>query len=174
MPLPDRLSRSEIATVLGVTERSITNYQKLPKPIPTSRHQRHVTYPLVPCVAWFVDYRIQESASAKGMSELDMAKQRREIAAARKMELEVAALEGSMMPTELHDKRLRERCDELAGRVKGLNRYIGKIRSTQTEEEADLLAEQMEDELLAALRETADAIPDDDPEDHGDDATLAA
>jgi phage terminase Nu1 subunit (DNA packaging protein) len=172
MALHDLLTRAEVAVVLGVEERTITNYQKLPTPIPTERRGRNVQYPLVAVVAWWVQHKVDESRPQ--VSEMDVARQRREVAGARKLELEVEELEGSRMPVSLHEQRLRERCEELAGRVKGLNRWVPKIRAARTEDEADTIADRMEDELLAALRGAADEIPDDTgPNGDGDRARAA-
>src|SRR5688572_9621041 len=166
------LNRNEIAALLGVNPRSITNYQKEDPPIPTRRLRGgHVVFPAAPCVAWFVEFKLATTMKT-GPSELDLAKQRKEVAGARKIELEVALLESQQIPTDKHLARVRAICEAMAGAVKGLNRYVPKIREASSDVEADAIADQMEDELLKALQSTEDAIPDEEP--GGDDSSALA
>jgi hypothetical protein len=118
------------------------------------------------CVLWYIRYlhRLLDRVGPRASNEptaLDTARERKEVAAARKLELEAERLDGSSMPIAEHEARLSERCEELAGRVKGLGRWVPLIRGAATDVEADAIADQMEDELMAALRGAADEIPDD-------------
>lgn len=157
-------TQKEIARLLGVDERSIRNYHKADPPIPTHRKGKAVLYPDAPCIRWWVDYQVAQAATTKGPSELDLAKQRKETGLARKIELEVALLEASQMPVELHERRLCERLEECAARLKGLNRYATQLRSAAsgTDQELDDALALIEDELLNALRGVADDVPDDE------------
>jgi len=156
-PDPDWVSGAEAARRIGITPQAIGLWAAKPgAPVRMTDGKLEYQWPA------FARWREQElvggtRARSNGLAE---AEQRKMTAGARKLELEVAQLEATLMPVSVHERRLRERCEELAGRVKGLNQWVLKIRAARTEDDADRIAEQMEDHLLAALRGAADEIPD--------------
>jgi phage terminase Nu1 subunit (DNA packaging protein) len=148
--LHNLLKRSEIATVLGVEQRTITNYQKLPKPIPTQRKGREVFYPLAPCVQWFAEYRVGEAE--KSISELDMARQRKLTAEAELAEIKLAQERGGLVSVDVADRTLAGICDQLRARVLAFTgRVAPLVVGVPDVAEATALIEPVVHEFLGVL-----------------------
>lgn len=96
------------------------------------------------------------------MNDLDLARQRKTIAEARKAERELDELEGRLIPVEVHEKRLAERLETVAGAVKAIHRYQPEIKSAVTDVQADALCDKMADEILDELHGLKDTIPEGD------------
>lgn len=153
------LTRAQVAAVLGCDERSITNYQAATPPIPTIRHGRQVRYPLAPCVLWYVDFRLREARGNRLPSELDMARSRKAIADARRVELELAQLEGRLLP----DTHVEHFCEALADRVVaiatgGLTRYVADVQRAETGVAAQRLLEQIGEDIVASCAQLAEEL----------------
>lgn len=158
------LERAEIAELLGVEGRTITNYCKATPPIPTRRRRGgRVFFPARECVAWYVQTKVAE-ALARAAPGQQSAKQREQDLKIRKLELEVGREAGELMPVALHERRLQDRCNELAARTRGLSRYVQMIRSAPSAPDAERIAEQMEDDLLKAFRDSAEDVAEEDEE----------
>jgi phage terminase Nu1 subunit (DNA packaging protein) len=155
------VSKAEIARILDKDVRSITNY--IQEGMPIVRTGRSPTFDVVACVRWFVDREREAARSGKELNELDQMRARKAFADARKTELELAELEGALLPLDVHEARVRQLCERLAGRVKTLNRYRGDVQRAVTAIEVDELLERIEDEMLAALMASADEIEDEPP-----------
>ncbi|MEO7457074.1 MAG: terminase small subunit [Gemmatimonadaceae bacterium] len=155
------VSKAEIARILDKDARSITNYLK--EGMPVDRTARAPAFDVVACVRWFVDREREAARSGKELNELDQMRARKAFADARKTELELAELEGALLPLDVHETRVRQLCERLAGRVKTLNRYRGDVQRAVSSVEVDELLERIEDEMLAALMASADEIEDEPP-----------
>jgi hypothetical protein len=92
------------------------------------------------------------------MNDLDVARQRKINAEARRAELELAQLEGHVIPDDMHLERLRERLTSVAGNVKSIGRYHPQVKAAVTDEDADALLDRMGDEILAELHGLKDVI----------------
>lgn len=110
------------------------------------------------CVRWYVERERERARAGKGLNDLDLARQRKTIAEARKAELELAAAEGAVIPTEVHATRLRERLETVAGAVKAIGRYHADVKAAVSDEAADALLDRMSDEILAELHGLRDTI----------------
>lgn len=158
-PLTDGATRKQIAEILGVDERSITNYQAESPPIPTARQGRAVRYPIAPAVAWYLDRERRRARENKLPSELEMARQRKVLAEARIAEKEAADAEGSIIPLEVHEVRVAALAGRLAAACTGgLMRFRGDIQLARTPLEAQQLLERMGDELFRACQGVGEAI----------------
>lgn len=150
-PLVEGATRREIAELLGVDERSITNYQKETPAIPHDREGRTVRYPVRACVAWKLEREIRGARENKLPSELEMARHRKVLADARIAEREADLAEGSVIPLELHEQRVTALAARLAATCTGgLGKYRGDVQRARTVLEADALLERIGDELLRA------------------------
>ncbi|HEY9227403.1 MAG TPA: hypothetical protein VIP11_12190 [Gemmatimonadaceae bacterium] len=149
----DDVPRDFIARVLGCDVRTITNCvnEGAPK---SARGQ----FPLLAFVQWYLERERAAARGAKGLNDLDLARQRKTIAEARIAEIELADREGRSIPTELHVSRMRERLESVAGNVKAMNRYRADVKKAITDDEADALLERMSDEILAELFGLKDTI----------------
>lgn len=153
MAASDLVGRDFLAKLLGVDVRTIKNL--VDEGMPKLERGR---YALTACVPWYIQREREAARGAKGLSDLDLARQRKTIAEARRAELDVAEAEGQVIPTELHADRLRERLVTVAGAVKAIGRYHADVKAATTDIAADQLLERMSDEILAELHGLSDTI----------------
>jgi phage terminase Nu1 subunit (DNA packaging protein) len=153
VPKSDQVSRDYLAALFGVDVRTIANLveEGMPK---TERGK----YDLTACVPWYLNREREAARGAKGLNDLDLARQRKTVADARLAELEVAKAEELVIPTELHAQRLKERLETVAGAVKAIGRYHADVKAAVTDVGADQLLERMADELLVELYQLTDSI----------------
>jgi phage terminase Nu1 subunit (DNA packaging protein) len=153
MAVVDAVTRDYLAGLLGVDIRTIKNL--VDEGMPKLDRGR---YSLSACVPWYIQRERERSRESKGLNDLDLARQRKTNAEARKAEMEVAQLEGMTIPTELHAERLRERLETVAGAVKAIGRYQPDVKAAITDVDADRLLDRMSDEILAELYGLSDTI----------------
>jgi phage terminase Nu1 subunit (DNA packaging protein) len=153
MAVTDRVGRRYLADLLGVDVRSLKNFvdEGMPK---LDRGQ----YSLSACVPWYIQREREAARGSKGLNDLDLARQRKTVAEARKAELDVAKAEEQVIPTEMHAERLRERLQTVAGAVKAISRYHADVKAATTDAAADALLDRIGDELLAELFTLSDSI----------------
>lgn len=147
------VTRDALAQLFGVDVRTLANLVE--EGMPKAARGR---YDLAKCVPWYLNREREKARGNKGLNDLDLARQRKTVAEARKAEIELAQLEGEVIPAELHAQRLRERLETVAGAVKAIHRYQPDIKSAVTDEQADALCDRMSDELLAELFALSDSI----------------
>lgn len=162
MALPEKATRAELAWLFDTTERTITNYRQ--EGIPCNVRGTRVAYPLVRCVKWLVEKERKAAAGDGGES----VRQRRAAAELRKIELEVAQAEGTLIALEVHELRVEKIAERLAAACKGLGRFAGDVQRATTDVEAAELLERITDDLLRCCMAVADDL--DDLIDAGDEA----
>jgi phage terminase Nu1 subunit (DNA packaging protein) len=153
MAIVDTVSGVDLAALLGVDVRSLTNFQA--EGMPKLARGR---YSLSACVPWYIQREREAARGAKGLNDLDLARQRKTVAEARIAEMDAAEREGQSIPTELHAQRLRERLETVAGSVKAIGRYQPDVKAAVTDVDADRLLDRMADEILAELHGLSDTI----------------
>jgi len=153
MPLPENVSRAELAWLFGRDERTITSYRQ--EGIPCKVRGTRVSYPLVRAVKWLLE---KEKKSSAGDGE--SVRQRRAAAELRKIELEVAQTEELLIPLEVHEVRLEKLTEKLAAACKGLGKYAGEVQRAATDVDAAQLLERISDELLRSLMAVGDGVDD--------------
>jgi phage terminase Nu1 subunit (DNA packaging protein) len=149
----DVVSRQALANLFGVDVRTIANLvsEGMPK-------LARGLFSLSACLPWYIDREREAARAGKGLNDLDLARQRMTNANARKAERELAQAEGLLIPADLHERRLRERLDSVAGALKANSRYHAQVKAATTDEAADALLEKMADEQLAELYALNDKI----------------
>lgn len=153
MPAHDIVSRHYLASLFGVDVRTIKNL--VDEGMPKAERGR---YALSACVPWYLQREREAARGAKGLNDLDLARQRKTVAEARLAELNVEKEEGRVIPTELHGSRLLERLETVAGAVKAIGRYQPDVKAATTDVAADALLDRMSDEILAELYALSDTI----------------
>jgi hypothetical protein len=151
-PLGD-ISRDMLAAILGVDVRTVTNCVN--EGMPKSARGR---FPLGAAVKWYIEREREKARGSKGLDDLDLARQRHELAKARLAEIDLAEREGHVIPTSLYEQRLRERLETVAGNVKAIGRYQPDVKAATTDEQADALLDRMADEILAELHALSETI----------------
>lgn len=156
------VNRSQMADVLGVDVRSIKNFvdDGMPK-------MARGKYDLGACVKWFVEHEREKARAGKGLNDLDLARQRKTIAEARKAELELETLEGNVIPLDMHESRLEAIGLRLAAQCKGLDRFISDVQRATSTIEAKAVVDRVSDALLAALMKVSDDLPVEPTDDAG-------
>lgn len=151
------VARAYLAEVLAVDVRSIKNFvdEGMPK---LARGK----FDLRACVQWYVTREREAAREGKGLSDLDLAKQRKELAQAAKAEIEVEQLRGEIIPLDVHEHRVEAIAARLATRIKGLGRYIADVQRATTAVEAASVLDGISDDLLAHCSSVADEITEDD------------
>jgi phage terminase Nu1 subunit (DNA packaging protein) len=163
MAVPEKVTRKEIATILGVDERSITNYAQ--EGMPRSVKGKNVWYPLRSCIAWYIEREKKAAREGKGLSELDAARARKAIADAHVAELKAAEEEGRLIPVETHTRRLEAICDRLRSVLMVVpSKYIGRVLSARTDLDAQTVGEEIRDETLRGLQAIGDELEDEHDE----------
>lgn len=151
---PDaEVSRDFLARLLGVDVRTVTNL--VTEGMPKAARGRFV---LGVAVQWYVQRERETARGAKGLNDLDLARQRKTIAEARIAEIDLAEREAISIPIEVYGERLRARLDTVAGNVKAIGRYHADVIAATTDVAAEVLLERMCDEMLAELRGLKDDI----------------
>lgn len=153
MPVSDTVGRDYLAGLFGVDVRTIKNL--VDEGMPKLERGR---YSLSACVPWYIQRERELARGAKGLNDLDLARQRKTVAEARLAEMSVAEKEGALIPTALHAERLRERLETVAGAVKAIGRYQPEVKAACTDVDADRLLDRMSDEILAELHGLTDTI----------------
>ncbi len=157
-----------IARLLNLTVRHV---QRLARDgvLPTVGRGR---YPLVACVHAYIKYW-QDRAAGRGFEaeagSLDAARTRKTVVETQLAEIQLAEAQGRLIPIEQFKSELTRCCEALSARVRGLGQYIGDVQLAKTDAEAADLLDRITDELLRALRSTADDDDewDDEPGDDG-------
>lgn len=164
--MADGVTRGYLAELLAVDVRSIKNF--VDEGMPKLARGR---YDLRLCVQWYITREREAARGGKGLSDLDLAKQRKELALAAKAEIEVEQLRGESIPLDVHERRVEALAGRLAGRLKGLGRYLADVQRATTAVEASALLDRISDDLLRACSTAADDV---DPPDEDDRPRAAA
>lgn len=151
----DLVSRDRLASLFSCDARTIDNLvgEGMPK-------AARGTYALSKCVPWYLERERERARGAKGLNDLDLARQRKIIAEALLAERELAQLESRLIPVEVHEQELRARLDTVAGAVKAIHRYQPDVKAAVTDVAADGLLDKMADAILAELYALSDEIPE--------------
>lgn len=155
--MADGVTRGYLAELLAVDVRSIKNF--VDEGMPKLARGR---YDLRDCVQWYLTREREAARGGKGLSDLDLAKQRKELAMAAKAEIEVEQLRGEILPLDVHESRVEVIAARLATRIKGLGRYIADVQRATTAVEASALLDRISDDLLVHCSSVADDITEDD------------
>jgi phage terminase Nu1 subunit (DNA packaging protein) len=162
------VTREEIAFLLGVEVRTITNYVRQHKDFPSRVRGRERDFPVRRCLEWHDD-RVAADAIANfkppAPSGLEDAERRRAIAEAELAEIKVAKARGEVVSVALVAKEIRD----TFGRVRASllakpGEYAPRVLHLETQADATLILRQLVDETIGELQVTAGsgALIDDD------------
>src|SRR5690606_23096838 len=162
------VSRAEIARQLRVTERTITTWVR-DRDFPRRVKGRRVTFPEDRCFAWYVAYKQSEAlrrSRSEEPADLDTARARKMEAEARIAEIELARIEGELIPLDMHEQRLAMILDRLRAKMLNLpGRWAPELVGKRTIQDAIAVLETAVAEAMRALMETADELEDEDVDD---------
>ena len=92
------VTQKELAALLGLTTRQVTNLVERGMPVASADGKRRYDAPA--CIAWYRDAKIAEAVADQGPDTLDAQRTRKTAAEARLAELELARLEGQMLTVD--------------------------------------------------------------------------
>ncbi len=113
------VSQEELAGLLGVTPRWIRDLDR--RGLPSSGSGKAKRYPLPEAIRWYTEHRVEAATDRQGAG-LQAAMTRRQIAAARTAEMQLAQLEATLIPRGVHAKVLDQVCSELQDRLTAVPR----------------------------------------------------
>jgi hypothetical protein len=154
------LTQKQCAEGLGLTSRQIHNLVEQGMP----RHAKggKAFYPWPRVLKWYIEFRTKDVKQAAPRSDVEAALDRRAMAEAQLIEIELAEAQGLNISLDTHEERVRSLCEPLAARCRSLSQYIGDVQLAKTEGEASTLLETIGHNLLRALTDSADAITDEE------------
>lgn len=163
------VSRAEIARQLRVTERTITTWVR-DRDFPRRVKGRRVTFPEDRCFAWYVAYKQSEAlkrSRSEEPADLDTARARKMEAEARMAEIELAKLEGELIPLDLFEEQLNVILDRLRAKMINLpGRWAPLLLGKRTIQEIIAVLEEAAADAMKALVEIADELEDEDADPH--------
>lgn len=165
------LTQEEAAKRLGITTRQL---RRIPDEYTGRLANRRYPWPEVRngYRRWV---KQAEQRQAERVSDEKRERARKLALQARKLELEVAELEGRLIPIEVHEERYAALCEEFAGVVKSLaGRWAPFLRFERTIAETQAEIKRLANEVLTELADGRTQIRDDDDEGDGDSSADAA
>ena len=95
------MNQIEAAKLLGVTERTLRNWEKEVPPIPVNQiTDTRVEYDAPMIVKWYVDFKLSQYAKANVGSDKKAAETREAFAKAELREIELAKEKGELVPVD--------------------------------------------------------------------------
>ena len=98
------VEREEIAFLLEVTPRTVTNWVKAHKDFPSRVDGKARTFPVLKCLAWKRDRAVAEAMTSAGPTaptDMEQATLRKAIADAELAEVKLARLRGELIPVDV-------------------------------------------------------------------------
>jgi phage terminase Nu1 subunit (DNA packaging protein) len=148
---PRTVTATELAELLDLTPQRVNQLVK-EHGLPKSARGR---FPEIECIRWYVNYLREQIRPRNEASEAhEAARTRRMDALARKAEMEAAALEGSLMPIELHRDRISRLVDSWNATLKGLpSRWppeFPEVKTRQAQQRLRRLVNELLNELAGS------------------------
>lgn len=174
------VSQVELSGIIGITTRQIHNLER--EGLPHRAERRNKYYPLPGAVEWYMRRKQDEARAETESTDFEEARARREAARARLAELEVARVEGKLIPRDVVENVYGDRLLDVV-RSSLLNmpgRWGAQVVGIESPREGQALLKRVSSEILEELSGAAaddlesdgDAgLPDDFP---GRDALAAA
>jgi phage terminase Nu1 subunit (DNA packaging protein) len=174
------VERDEIAFLMDVTPRTVTNYRKHHSDFPCRVSGRAVTFPVKRCLQWQRDRIVADAIADVAPpvpSNIVQAELRKTIADAELAELKVGRMRGDLLAVQVAAKEIRNAFGRVRARLLSTpGEYAPQMLHLEEMPQAVSKLRQLVDTVLAELQATAggDAIDDDgggpDTPDSGDDS----
>lgn len=164
----EALTRKELAARLDISERQVHNLVELG--MPRRVRGKTVRYPWKLCHSWYIRFKQEEAvkrARAGSPADIDLARARKMEAEARMAEIELAKLEGELIPLDLFEEQLNVILDRLRAKMINLpGRWAPLLLGKRTIQEIIAVLEEAAADAMKALVETADELEDEDADPH--------
>ncbi len=163
-PVEKELGRKELAAVLGVTDRTITDWIRRHPDFPSRIRGRGRSFPIARCVQWYVAYKVADAEErASPREQPSSAESRKKEADAQLAEFKVAQARQTLIT--VHDAAVETTrfCDSLRAVVRGLrSRYASRVLNMVTVKEANRTLDTITRDLLEDLDRAVEHAAEDD------------
>lgn len=165
----ENITQAELAKRLNRTTkqiRNLTNNQGMPRNADGS-------YPWPAAHEWWVKFKAEEKdrrrGSEKGATDLDRARAAKELSLAEMAELTLLERKGELVSTDYLARQVEDCCVAVRAALNNVpGKYAPRIQGIDSVGKAQLVLQDIVDEVLRALQEASSQIPDidgdDDPE----------
>ncbi len=109
------VTQTELAALLGLSTRQIRNLEA--EGIPFRSDGRRKEYPVPDAIRWYVGRKQEEAERAVERTDYEEALARKTLAEARRAELQLAELEGSLIPRALAEQMLGRVLERIRSRL---------------------------------------------------------
>lgn len=172
------VDRKEIAWLLGVEERTITNWVRKHSDFPSRVRGRERDFPVRRCLQWRTDKLVAESlasASSKPPSDVGEAEKRKLIAEAELAEIKVAKARGEVVLVTVARAEMRDVFSRIRASLTAKpGEYAPRMLHLETVNEAIAPLRDLVDDVLAELQVSAGTHRADDLADDAEDGTEAS
>lgn len=146
------MSLAQLAKETGFVTRSLQYIRTSEPGVLFTRERSGKTEYKQPDCAQNLFKREREIAKREAKStSFEQARARKTLAEAQIAEHDLADREGRSIPTDVHETRLRERLESVAGAVKAMHRFDADIVAVTDDRQAHALVDNMIDFTLAEL-----------------------
>lgn len=164
-------SREEIAEILGVDVRTITNYVRQHSDFPNRVDGKRRFFPIARCVAWKINHDVADAIAAMAPpapTDEKNANRRRAIAEAELAEIEVKKARGEIVEVAVALKEIERNNTRVASRLlSAVGEYTPQMVNLPTMAAAAGKLRELTSTILAELQQTGNLVEDEDPEDAG-------
>jgi phage terminase Nu1 subunit (DNA packaging protein) len=161
-------SREEIAEILGVEVRTITNWIKHHPDFPSRVDGKHRKFPIARCVTWKIDRAVADaiaSMAPKAPADLADAEKRRAIADAEFAEIRVQKLRGEVVLVEDARKEVEAAFARVRARFVAIpGEYAPRFLNLTSVPQAVSNLRDLTSTVLSELQQTQLADEDDTPD----------
>ena len=166
--IPSEVTNAQLQALTGYSSKQITRWLT-ESDIPHRREANEIFFPWPAARAWLHRYLEEKGKRAAQPIDKDNAFQRKSIAEAELIEIELAKARGELLPVASHEKLLADAFARVRARLSNLApRAAGVVLGATTIQEAQAKIQPVIDEIFEELRDTTD-IPEQLEEDSGDD-----
>lgn len=165
-------SREEIAEILGVDVRTITNYVRQHSEFPNRVDGKRRLFPIARCVAWKINHDVADAIAAMAPpapTDEKNANKRRAIAEAELAEIEVKKARGEVIEVAVALKEIERNNTRVASRLLSVvGEYTPQLVNLPTMVAAASKLRELTSAILVELQQTGSLVGDDeDPGDAG-------
>lgn len=163
MTQPEKVTQSEAASRLGLSPQAIGQWVRRPgAPVVTRRGVAHCLWPEFP--RWREQELARQVRDEGKSADLAVEQARKMKADADLAELKRDQMRGDLVPAGEVEQRQERLCAYVRARVLSVRgKWAPKVLGLGTMAEATAVLDALASDVLAALREQADELDDDDP-----------
>jgi hypothetical protein len=167
LEIPAKVTKEQLAALTGYSSKQVTRWLQ-ETDIPHRRDANELVFPWPGVRTWLHRYLEEKGKRTAQPIDKDNANQRRTIAEAELIEIELAKARSELMTVAAGEKLLADAFARVRARLSNLApRAAGVVLGCATIQEAQAKIQPVVDEIFEELRDTSDVVEDE--EENGDD-----